>query len=176
MKKMMILLPVLILAVCAMVMASTYTVVCVHVKPSVSVSLTAPTSYYNFGTVALNKSTQSGSAVEINNNGEVNVTLEQQMIYDDDWDVSASSYSKDGFDLFIATAATVPAIGDFPSGTPVEITALNTVKNLTGIGAAQAELAKDQTANIWFKLNMPVDDVTDDDAVRFDIEIRATAK
>src|SRR5262245_59732105 len=56
---------------------STTAVVDVMVSPIVTVDLTASPTYYNFGYVSINTSSNSASAVNLQNTGNVGVTMQK---------------------------------------------------------------------------------------------------
>ena len=153
---------------------TTYRSVDLVVTPIVTEALTASPTYYNFGALNVETSSNSASAIVLQNTGGVGITLEKAVSADGAWDVTQSSAVTDGFDLWAQCNATRPNMNTFTTGNTHNFneTALNTYNNLTTNAGAQVSLTPTSTANMWFMIDMPKS-VTVTDAQTITVSIKA---
>ena len=147
-----------------------------YITPIVITSLTIDTTYYNFGNVNVRTSTGSTSALVITNNGDIDITLEKEMFADGaNWDVTTSSSVEDGFRLWAMVSDNQPDHTAFQTGlSSFSKAALNTLNDLTETDGAQVEMSRDETNNLWFRLDMPYSvSVSDEQLIQ--IRIKATS-
>ena len=145
------------------------------VTPIVTTSLTVSATYYYFGSASVGTSTGSLTALTLTNDGDIDVKVEKEVQADGDWDVTRSSTSEDGFILWAMASASKPAYTAFVTASSSFSKAnLNTLNNLTeGIGT-QVEMSKDETKNLWFRLDMP-DSVSLSSEQKIQIRLLATS-
>ena len=133
---------------------STTAVVDVMVTPIVSMDLTANPTYYNFGLLAINTSSFSALPVNLQNTGNVGLTLRKHgnNTASNNWTIDTSS-GLNRFTLYAATASARPAgIDSFVSGDQL-LTSLN---NLRGVGgSSQVSMIPGENASLWFRIDMP---------------------
>ncbi len=147
-----------------------------YVTPIVATSLTVNPTYYNFGSVAVGVSTGSTSALTITNNGSIDVTIEKEVNADDDWDITLSSTTKDGFILWAMVSDNQPNHAAFVTGeSSFSIAGLNQLNDLTDTTATQVSMSKDETNNLWFRLDMPDSSSTGTEK-KLQIRLKATSQ
>ena len=127
------------------------------VTPVVTASLTVSPTFYNFGSVDLNKSTCSTSGLTITNDGDVGITVDKTVWDDASWDVTASSTVLDGFDLWAMASDTAVGQGDFETALSSfnESALMSAYNALTDISKAAISIDPLNTKSIWFRLDMP---------------------
>ncbi len=129
-----------------------------YITPIVLTSLTVSPTFYNFGSVNVDMSTGSTSALTMTNDGDIDITIEKEMFADGAaWDITKSSSVEDGFLLWAMVAAVgPPSHAAFVTGiSSFSEVALDTLNFLTDTAGAQIEMSKDETRNLWFRLDMP---------------------
>ena len=135
---------------------STTAIVDVMVSPIVTVDLTASPTYYNFSYVSINTSSNSASAVNLQNTGNVGVTMQkhgQATTVSGNWSMSSVAATNQ-FVLHVATASDRPSVADFAI-TDQKINAA-TLNNLKGIGgSSQVSLVPTENVSLWFRIDMP---------------------
>ena len=128
----------------------------IFITPIVTTSLTVDTTFYYFGSVAVETTTGSVSALTLTNDGDIDVTLEKEMLDDGGWYVGRSSSVEDGFILWAMASTSQPSHAAFVSASSSFSKAgLNTLNNFTEGAGTQVEMSKDETKNLWFRLDMP---------------------
>ena len=136
--------------------ASTDTHINLYVTPIVITSLTISSTFYNFGLVDAATSTGSVSALTLTNNGNIDISVEKEVTFDDDWDIKLSSTTKDGFILWAMVSAGQPSHLAFENGlSSFSNVALDTPNNLTDTTGTQVSMSKDENKDLWFRLDMP---------------------
>ena len=127
------------------------------ITPIVTTSLTVSPTYYSFGSVDVETSTGSVSALTLTNDGDIDIKIEKEMLEDGDaWDVTRSSTSENGFVLWAMVSVGQPSHAAFVAGvSSFSDAGLNQLNDLTETGGAQVEMSKDETRNLWFRLDMP---------------------
>ena len=146
------------------------------VTPVVSTSLTVSPTYYYFGSVNVDTSTGSVTALVLTNNGDIDITIEKEMLEDGaDWDITLSSSVEDGFRLWAMISDNQPSHAAFEAGfSSFSKANLNTLNNLTDTSGTLVEMSKDETNNMWFRLDMPYAvSVTDEQKIQ--IRLKATS-
>ena len=138
------------------VYTTTSAAVDVMVTPIVTVDLTANPTYYNFGLLAINTSSFSAKAVNLQNTGNVGVTLNKHAdnTASNNWTINASS-GLNKFTLYAATATARPAgIASFANADKLPDNVTPT--QLQGIGGS-TQVSMDPTVNVslWFRIDMP---------------------
>ena len=158
-KKLLVIAAIMLLSG-AMVYALPNETVTVTVTPSGDVSISLDQATVAFGTLDVNTSSASATAVTITNNGAIGCKLSKGVTTDAaNWTISDSSSTEDGYDLFIGTAVSQPTIADFEAGhADLQITATGaSSKFITGIGSGntQVTLSPTGTCKTWFMIRMP---------------------
>ncbi len=147
-----------------------------YITPIVTTSLTVSPTYYNFGSVNVRTSTGSTSALTITNNGDIDITVEKEVNADDDWNVMLSSTTKDGFILWAMVSAGQPSHAAFVTGeSSFSIAGLNQLNDLTDTTATQVTMSRDDTENLWFRLDMPYSSTTSAEK-KIQIRLKATSQ
>ena len=176
-KGMMIAVVVMVMAVGA-AYAGTVTVdVYIHVTPIVTEALTATPTYYNFGSLAVQTSSNSVTALTLENTGQIGITLEKSVQDDGAWDITLASTALNGFDLWVATSAVSarPALTGYTEATD-RIDTYQTYSNLTGVSnTTQARLDPSATTGLWFRIDMP-ENVSTSDQQTITVRLRATGE
>ena len=146
----------------------------VYVTPIVTEALTASPTYYNFGSLDIGTSSNSVTALTLENTGQVGINIEKCVDDDGAWDVTASSTATNGFDFWAQCKTARPALADYTSGNTHDFneTALDTYNNLTDDAGTQVSLGVDATASLWFRIDMPAG-VTTSDQQRIDVKLKA---
>jgi hypothetical protein len=128
------------------------------VTPIVTTSLTVSPTYYVFGSVDVQTTTGSISGLTLTNDGDIDFSVEKELMDDGDWIIEVSSTAEDGFDLWALVsdnqpdhAAFVTAVSSFGKDGLNQVTNLHDGDN----GNNQLEMSKDQTDLLWFRLDMP---------------------
>jgi hypothetical protein len=123
-----------------------------------NVSLTLNTTFYDFGTVAINSSTSSLTALRLTNNGQVNVTVDKRIATQSNpvgWTAGAST-GLDTYVLYCATSTVQLPLSRF--GSPTQFGAQGNVTALSGPGGASPALPTQGAGSfedLWFRLDMP---------------------
>ena len=135
---------------------STTAVVDVLVTPIVTVDLTASPTYYNFGYLNINSSSYSATAINLQNTGNVGVTLQKHgnNAASGNWTIANSS-GLNQFTLYAATASARPAgIASFAAADRMPTSA--SPDNLQGVGgASQVSMVPAENVSLWFRIDMP---------------------
>ena len=146
------------------------------ITPVVITSLTVSPTYYNFGSVDVDTSTGSVTSLLLTNDGDIDITIEKEMLEDGaNWDITLSSSVEDGFRLWAMVSAGQPSHAAFETGvSSFSKVALSTLNDLTDTTGTQVEMSKDETKNLWFRLDMPYAvSVTDEQKIK--IRLMATS-
>ena len=161
-KRMMIGVLAILMAVGGVYAGTTTEDVSVLIIPIVTEGLTATPTWYNFGAVNVQTSSNSATSLTLTNTGSCGITVEKSVESDDAWDITAASTTTDGFGLWVATSAVAvaarPAMGDY---TDLDaggdyIKALTTYSNLTGVSNTdQTTLDPEDATGLWFRIDMP---------------------
>ena len=138
--------------------ATDATMINLLVTPVVTTSLTVSPTYYDFGSVSVQSTTGSVTALTLTNNGDIDITVQKECTDDDGWHIQVSSTAEDGFDLWALVSdnqpnhtAFVTAIASFGKNDTYQVTNLHDADNSN----AQLLMSKDQTDLMWFRLDMP---------------------
>ena len=135
---------------------STSAAVDVMVTPVVTVDLTASPTYYDFGLLSINTSSFSAKAVNLQNTGNVGVTLQKHgnNTASGNWTINVSS-GLNKFTLYAATASARPAgIDDFVAAD--KLPAVASPNSLQGIGGStQVSMVPYENVSLWFRIDMP---------------------
>ncbi len=157
----------------------------VYVTPgAISTTLTALTTYYYFGTVDLSVSSNSATAITLDNDGNVDVTLTKTIADKDAGGtvvlVNDSPTAINEFRLRCVEKESKATLEtDFANADCDFSTAEGTPNNLVDTTDTQSDLAADgqagETCDIWFQIDMPPQ--VDTSAERkFDLTFTSTAK
>jgi hypothetical protein len=126
------------------------------VTPIVTTSLTVSSTFYYFGLVDVETTTGSVSALTLTNDGDIDITVEKEVLSTGDWFVTRSSTTEDGFILWAMAATSQPSHAAFvAASSSFSKAGLSTLNDLTETGGAQVEMSKDETKDLWFRLDMP---------------------
>ena len=130
----------------------------ITVTPVANVSLTIAPTTYAFGTQNIGAQVVTASTLTLTNNGQVNVSVNKQVLTDPAGWTAATSAGTDQYVLYVATqsAAVTPVANDFPSSS--KLGAQGNSTSLLGMGGGtpilQTSGAAASTA-LWFRLDMP---------------------
>ncbi len=126
------------------------------VTPIVTTSLTVSPTFYNFGIVAVGSSTGSASALVLTNDGDIEIVIRKEITASDGWYITRSSSAEDGFDLWAMVSDNQPTHADFENTfASFSKVAVGTENILPDTGGTQITMSKDETNNMWFRLDMP---------------------
>ena len=149
------------------------------VTPVVSIDLNVSPTYYNFGFVAVKISTCSMSALTLTNAGSVGLTVDKAVWDDAEWRIDYSSTTQDGFDLWAMTKNSQPGLATFDSEANYKFTKGTGESNFSDLfshdTAADEDLDSEETAELWFRLDMPVF-VTNTNQQTIHVRLRGFAK
>ena len=127
-----------------------------YVTPVVITSLTVSPTFYSFGNVNVAVSTGSVSALVLTNDGDIEIVITKEVTGDDGWYISRSSSAEDGFDLWAMVSDNQPTHADFENTfASFSKAALGTENILPYTTGTQVIMSKDETNNMWFRLDMP---------------------
>ena len=104
----------------------------ITVTPVANVTLTLDTTFYDFGTVNVNSSTSSITALRLTNTGEVYITVDKQITTQSNpvgW-TAGTSTGLDRYVLYCATSTAQPSLSSFTAST--QFGAQGNVTALTG--------------------------------------------
>ena len=157
----------------------------VYVTPGgITVSLTASPTYYNFGVVDVNTSSNSATAITLANTSAVSVNMDKTVHAINGGGtivlVAAAPAAENEFRLRCVEKATRATLDtDFGDASADFSTALDTYNNLTSAGGAvqvvlDASGGTDSSDDVWFQIDMPAT-VNDSTQRKFDITYRGTA-
>ena len=176
-------LPVILVLAVASVYADVETssdtaTVSVMVQPQVEVMLTVDPDEYDFGILPVNTSSNSASGVELRNEGQVGVTLESQVtaITSDsevDWTIDTST-GLNTFSLYHAVNPTRLDLEEYVTDHKLYLDYLIELRDVDADGA-QAEIDHGETAQSWFRIDMPTA-VEDSDQRTITVEVLATSR
>jgi hypothetical protein len=130
----------------------------ITVTPIADVSIELDASTYAFGSVDLNTSTNSATAVRLTNSGDVTVAIEKQILDEsipDGW-TAGPSRGHDTYALYCATSTTRLNVNDFGAATLFGAQGVNTL--LTGPSGTQPlvpPVGPEKNIDLWFRLDMP---------------------
>ena len=148
------------------------------VTPVVSVVLNVSPTYYMFGNVAVQVSTCSITPLVLSNDGTVGVLLEKAVWADDDWNITLSSSTHDGFDMWAMTQVAQPGQATFTDSNDKFVKTLGDsgYNDLYNRDDVQPEdLDSEETENLWFRLDMPKY-TTNTNEKKIQVRIKATSK
>jgi hypothetical protein len=157
----------------------------VYVTPGgISVTLTAAATFYNFGTIDVNTSSNSATAINLANGSDVSVNMDKTITAINGGGtivlVNAAPTAQNEFRLR-CVEHTARATSDAAYGNAAAdfSTTLGTYNNLTSSGTATqvvlgANGEADADDDVWFRIDMPstVDDSTER---KFDVTYQGTA-
>ena len=149
------------------------------VTPVVKVDLDVSPTYYNFGFVDVMTSTASITALTLTNAGEVGLNIDKTVWDDAEWRIDYSSTTQDGFDLWAMTKNSQPGLATFDSEANYKFTKGTGESNFSDLfshdTAADEDLDSEETAELWFRLDMPVF-VTNTNQQTIHVRLRGFAK
>ena len=146
------------------------------ITPVVICDLNVSPTYYNFGSVRVKKSTCSVTALVLTNAGDVGITIDKTVWTDDAWDITKSSTSQDGFDLWAMVQAGAPGqVAYTTSQSSFNESGLQAINALTYDTKVKVDMSPTDTANLWFRLDMPRY-VTSDVQRTIHVRLRANPK
>ena len=128
----------------------------ITVTPVAGVSLDLSPSSYAFGSLDVNTSSNSATALTLSNTGNVNVTASKVIQADPaDWTAAVSTGTIDQYTLYCATGAARVELAEFGAGT--KFGAVGNSSALTGYdGVSAPVIPVAGSADLWFRLDMPV--------------------
>lgn len=130
----------------------------ITVTPAADVSVQLSTTYYNFGPLDVNTSSNSATALTLTNNGEITVTVDKQITVESNptgW-TAGTTAGLDTYVLYAATSTARLSLGEFTAATMFGAQA--NVTWLTGPSGATPSLpptGAGQSVDLWFRLDMP---------------------
>ena len=146
-----------------------------YVTPVVETSLTVSPTYYDFGDVDVGVSTGSASALVLTNDGDIEITIKKEITSDDGWYITRSSSAEDGFDLWAMVSVDQPNHAAFENTfASFSKTGLGAENILPDTGGTQISMSKDETNNLWFRLDMPYS-VSESREQKIEIQLTATS-
>lgn len=175
MRKLIIGLMVVVFGAVSVYAAEVFEDVDVYVTPIVTEALTASPTYYNFGSLSVGTSSNSATALNLENTGQVGISLEKSVEADSDWDITLSSTVTDGFDFWAQAPSTTtarPGLSGFTGNHQFDESALDAYNILTDDGGTQVNLNVDEQASLWFRIDMPAG-VTTGAQQRIDVKLKA---
>ena len=128
----------------------------ITITPVANVSLAISPTTYAFGTLDVNTSSVTASALTLTNNGEVNVTVSKQVTNQSNpagW-TSGAAAAADTYALYTATSTFQPALSDFTAGNHL-FGAINNVTALEGLGGSTPTVNVSNSVAVWFRLDVP---------------------
>ena len=126
------------------------------VTPVVATDLSVSPTFYDFGSVPVNISTSSLTALVLSNDGSVGVSIDKSVWADDSWDITAGTATQDGFNLWAMVASGVPGlVGYEASISSFNESALAAYNALTEGSGTAVSMNPSDTDNLWFRLDMP---------------------
>lgn len=127
-----------------------------YVTPVVVVDLNVSPTYYDFGFVDVETSTASVTALTLTNDGDVGINIDKTVWDDGAWYINLSTTTQDGFDLWALTNATQLGHDSYIGGHAFSETKQDGgFTRLTNLGGTDEDLDPEETANLWFRLDMP---------------------
>lgn len=136
--------------------ASPSTDATITITPVATVSLAISPTTYAYGTLDVNTSSVTASALTLTNNGEVNVVVDKRITAESSpagW-TAGNAAAADTYALYVATAAARPGVSDF-SASDHRFGALSDVTTLKGLGGSTPNLGVSNSVDLWFRLDVP---------------------
>lgn len=155
----------------------------ITVTPVATVDLAIAPTTYAFGSLDIGVSTVTVSALTLTNNGTVDVTVAKKIQTESNpvgWTAATIASPNNGADkyaLFVSTAATRPAVGDFVNSDHMfDGTNSNALKGLGGATPVVTTSAGSlPNVELWFRLDMPTS-VTGNEAREITVRFTGTAQ
>jgi hypothetical protein len=133
-----------------------YTDGTITVTPVASVSLNLSPSSYAFGNLDVNTSSNSATALNLSNTGNVSVTAAKVIQSNPaDWTAVISTGAVDQYTLYCATAAARVPLAGFGAGTKFGAAA-NSSALTASDGVTSPVIPVAGSVDLWFRLDMPV--------------------
>ena len=127
----------------------------ITVTPVCSVSLNLSPDTYAFGNLDVNSSSNSATALNLSNTGNVNVSVAKVIQTNPaNWTAVASTGTVDQYTLYCATAASRIALTEFGTGTKFGAQA-NSSALTAANGVSSPAIAVAGNVDLWFRLDMP---------------------
>jgi hypothetical protein len=130
----------------------------ITVTPVADVTLTLNTTTYAFGSVSVNSSTSSITALRLTNSGQVNVTVDKRIATQSNpvgW-TAGTTPGLDTYVIYCATSTAQLSLSSFGAATQFGIQ--GNVTPLTGPGGTSPIMPTQGTGSfedLWFRLDMP---------------------
>ena len=147
----------------------------ITVTPVATLDLAISPTTYAFGNLDVNASSVSATALTLTNNSQVSVTVNKAINAQSTpagWTAAADA-AIDTYELYVATSVARPATGDFVASHLFGAESNSTA--LRGTSGSTPVLANAETADLWFKLVMPVS-VTSQVARQIGVQFTAVAQ
>ena len=147
----------------------------ITVTPVATLDLAISPTTYAFGSLDVNTSSISATALTLTNNSQVTVAVNKVIGAQSTpagWTAGAAA-GADTYELYVATSVARPADGDFGADHLFGAEANSTA--LKGTGGGTPTLANAATAALWFKLAMPTT-VTSQTARQIGVQFTAVAQ
>jgi len=141
------------------------------VTPIVVAALTISPTTYAYGNLDLAISSVSASGLTITNTGGVGIKLEKTITDDGGWTLASTTGVINEFVLWGMTNVSRPVVDDFTGGHKFALS----YNNLTDSVGTQQTLSPTNTANLWFRLDMPTS-VSSGAGQTITVRVRATAQ
>ena len=127
----------------------------ITVTPVAGVSLSLTPNSYAFGSLDVNTSSNSATALVLANTGNVNVTVDKAIQSSPGW-TAGEAKGPDQYVLYCATAEARIGLVAFADAKPPKFGAISASSNLTNAdGASDPVILVSGSVNLWFKLDMP---------------------
>ena len=145
---------------------------------SVSTTLSISTNSYNFGTLDLQTSSNSATAVTLTNTGNVGVSLQKTINYISEGITLTNDNpsSTDQFRLRCVSKSTRADLNtDFSVVHTTFSTTVGTYNNLTDTSGNQVILNPSDSSNVWFQIDLPPS-VSNSSQRTFTVRFQSTAQ
>ena len=126
----------------------------ITVTPVASVMLQLSPTFYAFGSVDINTSTNSTSALVLTSTGTVGVTMQKKVLTEPSGWAAGSAAGINTYVLHAIAQTTVPG-ASVSLDASTKFDASNALSNLTDNAAAAISLTATGTVNLWYRLVMP---------------------
>ena len=126
----------------------------VTVTPVAAVMLQLSPTFYAFGSVDVNTTTNSITALVLSSTGTVGATMQKNVLTEPAGWTAQAAAGANQYVLHAIAQASVPGAAASLDNATKFLTA-SALNNLTNAAAAQTTLAYNGTTNLWYRLDMP---------------------
>ena len=125
----------------------------ITVTPVASVMLQLSPTFYAFGNVDVNTTTNSITALVLSSTGTVGATMQKHVLTEPSGWTAAAAAAANVYVLHATAQATNPGGAALDAAT--KFLAANALSNLTDNSTTQTALSASGTVNLWYRLVMP---------------------